>query len=107
MASTLRSTAQDEVDYRYRQMVPGTGSGPRKRSLPLEHRGWCRIRDVPVEDDVALLRAAMIVGLGIEYNLSGKTALLLGATFNNGLFNVASNKNFGPDFDGRAPSDGC
>ena len=53
--------------------------------------------DVPVEDEVALMRAAMIVGLGIEYNLSGKTALLLGATFNNGLFNVASNKNFGPN----------
>ena len=52
--------------------------------------------DLPVEDDVALLRAAMIVGLGIEYNLSGKTALLVGATFNNGLFNVSSNKNYGP-----------
>ena len=52
------------------------------------------VTDVPVEDEVALLRASMIVGLGIEYNLSGKTALLLGATFNNGLFNVANNRNF-------------
>ena len=45
------------------------------------------------------MRAAMIVGLGIEYNLSGKTALLVGATFNNGLFNVANNRNFGPTLD--------
>ena len=57
--------------------------------------GEVEINDVPVEDEVALMRAAMIVGLGIEYNLSGKTALLVGATFNNGLFNVANNRNFG------------
>jgi hypothetical protein len=58
--------------------------------------GVVNVEDIPVEDEAALLRAAMIVGLGLEYNLSGKTALLLGATFNNGLFNVASNRNFGP-----------
>ena len=37
--------------------------------------GEIEYEDVPVEDEVALMRAAMIVGLGIEYNLSGKTAL--------------------------------
>ena len=67
------------------------GGGPRIGQVSLE--------DVPVEDEVALMRAAMIVGLGIEYNLSGKTALLVGATFNNGLFNVANNRNFGPTLD--------
>ena len=60
------------------------GGGPRDREIEYQ--------DVPVEDEVALMRAAMIVGLGIEYNLSGKTALLLGATFSNGLFNVANNE---------------
>jgi len=90
----LRSTAHDEVDYLYRQMVPGTAEEPWSVESSI---GVVSYADVPVEDEVALMRAAMIVGLGIEYNLSGKTALLLGATFNNGLFNVASNKNFGPN----------
>ena len=89
----LRSTADDQLDYLYRQMSPA----PLEDTWSEESNiGVVNVEDVPVEDEAALLRAAMIVGLGLEYNLSGKTALLLGATFNNGLFNVASNRNFGP-----------
>lgn len=86
----LRATADDRLDYRYRN---DGGSDP----LWVEESliGEVAFEDVPVEDEVALMRAAMIVGLGIEYNLSGKTALLVGATFNNGLVNVANNRNFG------------
>ena len=88
----LRATADDRLDYRYRN---DGGSDP----LWVEESliGEVEFKDVPVEDEVALMRAAMVVGLGIEYNLSGKTALLVGATFNNGLFNVANNRNFGPN----------
>ena len=86
----LRSTADDAVDYLYREIDAASGQWTEASDL-----GVFPDEDVPVEDEAALLRAAMIVGLGIEYNLSGKTALLLGATFNNGLFNVISNRNFG------------
>ena len=92
----LRATADDRVQYRFRNdPLIITGS---EWVEDLE-TGEIEYQDVPVEDEVALMRAAMIVGLGIEYNLSGKTALLLGATFNNGLFNVANNRNFGPTLD--------
>ncbi len=86
----LRATADDHVSYLYRGAeVAGVSSWISEVEINPQD-----VTDVPVEDEVALLRASMIVGLGIEYNLSGKTALLLGATFNNGLFNVANNRNF-------------
>ena len=92
----LRATADDRVQYRFRNdPLIITGSEWVEDLVT----GEIEYQDVPVEDEVALMRAAMIVGLGIEYNLSGKTALLLGATFNNGLFNVANNRNFGPTLD--------
>ena len=92
----LRATADDRVRYRFRNdPLVITGS----TWVEDLETGEIEYQDVPVEDEVALMRAAMIVGLGIEYNLSGKTALLLGATFNNGLFNVANNRNFGPILD--------
>ncbi len=92
----LRATADDRVQYRFRNdPLVITGS----TWVEDLETGEIEYQDVPVEDQVALMRAAMIVGLGIEYNLSGKTALLLGATFNNGLFNVANNRNFGPTLD--------
>lgn len=92
----LRATADDRVQYRFRNdPLVITGS----TWVEDLETGEIEYQDVPVEDEVALMRAAMIVGLGIEYNLSGKTALLLGATFNNGLFNVANNRNFGPTLD--------
>ncbi len=86
----LRATADDRVSYLYRATeIAGVSSWvPEIEINPRD------LTAVPVEDEVALLRASMIVGLGIEYNLSGKTALLLGVTFNNGLFNVANNQNF-------------
>ena len=86
----LRATTDDRLDYRYRN-----DGGVDPVWVEESVIGEVEINDVPVEDEVALMRAAMIVGLGIEYNLSGKTALLVGATFNNGLFNVANNRNFG------------
>ena len=92
----LRATADDQVSYLYRN-DPEVFIG--SEWVPDLETGEIEFRDVPVEDEVALMRAAMIVGLGIEYNLSGKTALLVGATFNNGLVNVANNRNFGPTFD--------
>lgn len=93
----LRSTADDAVDYLYRGVPDGAGGviWQEETTIAAADDGIVRTDDIPVEDEVALLRAAMIVGLGIEYNLSGKTALLVGATFNNGLANVANNRNFG------------
>ncbi len=91
MGLNLRSTADDAVDVLYRSTGAEGADWVEEATI-----GLIPDEDIPVEDEAALLRAAMLVGVGIEYNLSGKTALLVGATFNNGLFNVANNRNFGP-----------
>lgn len=43
-------------------------------------------------DNVFLLREAMILGAGIEYNLSGNTSFYTGVRFNNGFTDILSDK---------------
>jgi len=45
--------------------------------------------DVKATDYTKFLRAGMIIGGGVEYRMSGKTSLLGGLTYNNGLTNIA------------------
>src|SRR5690606_18857619 len=45
--------------------------------------------NVKATDNTKFLRAGMIIGGGVEYRLSGKTSLLGGLTYNNGLTNIA------------------
>lgn len=47
--------------------------------------------DVKATDQTKFLRAGMIIGGGLEYRLSGKTSLMTGLTYNNGLTNIAKN----------------
>lgn len=47
--------------------------------------------DTKATDLTKFLRAGMIIGGGMEYRLSGKTSLLTGLTYNNGLTNIAKN----------------
>lgn len=54
-----------------------------------------------IKSDTRLLRGSMIVGLGVEYSLGGRTALVGGLTFNNGFTNVLKGTN---DAVGRKPS---
>lgn len=58
--------------------------------------------DVDYKDEVNLLRASLIVGLGAEYNLSGSTSLVFGVTFNNGFTNTFSEDGYKADQDGNA-----
>lgn len=41
-----------------------------------------------MQDDIALFKASLIVGAGMEYNFSGNTSLLVGVTYNNGFTNI-------------------
>ena len=54
-----------------------------------------------IKSETRLLRGSMIVGLGVEYSLGGRTALVGGVTFNNGFTNVLKGTN---DAIGRKPS---
>ena len=64
-------------------------------------------KDVDYADEINAIRAALVVGLGAEYNLSGNTSLIFGITFNNGFTNIFSEDTFRADKDGNAlkPSD--
>lgn len=46
--------------------------------------------DVKATKNTNFFRAGMLIGGGVEYRLSGKTSLLGGLTYNNGLTNIAS-----------------
>lgn len=45
--------------------------------------------DLKATNNTKFLRAGMLIGGGVEYRLSGKTSLLGGITYNNGLTNIA------------------
>ena len=44
------------------------------------------------QDNINALRASMILGLGIEYNLSGNTSFYAGLRFNNGFSDILNDK---------------
>lgn len=48
--------------------------------------------DIPVADHFFLLNSSLVVGAGVEYNLSGHTYLVFSLTYNNGFINVFSGK---------------
>lgn len=58
--------------------------------------------DVDYNDEINLFRAALIIGAGAEYNLSGNTSLVFGVTYNNGFTNIFSKDVHGADGNGNA-----
>ncbi len=50
--------------------------------------------DADYTKNLSLIRTALVIGGGIEYNISGNTNIIIGFTFNNGFSNVHSSKNF-------------
>lgn len=50
------------------------------------------IRDEYISKDINLFNLSMLIGLGVEYNLSGTTSLTAGLSFSNGLLKVVDRK---------------
>ncbi len=46
-----------------------------------------------IADSIRFLRAALIIGAGMEYNMGGRTSLMGGLTFHNGFSNVLDKDN--------------
>ena len=65
--------------------------------------------DVDIKDDIGIFRTSLIIGAGIEYNLSGDASILVGLVFNNGFNNVlkgngaATDQNNRPTFTSLKP----
>ncbi len=51
--------------------------------------GTISLSDVKASSNTNFFRAGMLIGGGVEYRVSGKTSLLGGLTYNNGLTNIA------------------
>ncbi|MFM2206566.1 MAG: hypothetical protein RL213_541 [Bacteroidota bacterium] len=56
--------------------------------------------DEDIAADINLFNLSMVLGAGIEYNLSGSTSLVAGITFSNGLIKVTDKKADNPVLDG-------
>tara|TARA_R110001592_G_scaffold3868_3_gene22064 strand:+ start:667 stop:1446 length:780 start_codon:yes stop_codon:yes gene_type:complete len=61
--------------------------------------------DVNTSSDIKFMNINLIVGGGIEYNLSGNTNIMLGITYNNGFVNVLDEKTHVLDANGKATID--
>lgn len=49
-----------------------------------------------VNDDINLFNLSMVIGAGVEYNLTGTTNLVLGLVFTNGFLDATDKKNTNP-----------
>ncbi len=81
----IKAKADDEIDY-LKQATGNVGGGfdrwedATTKSIITEGED--------IKDDIKLFRTSLIIGLGIEYNLSGNTSLIAGFTYNNGFSNA-------------------
>jgi hypothetical protein len=71
----------------------GFGAGVNIRSKAKDSYNNVTIEQEDIKGDTRLLRGSLIVGLGVEYSLGGRTALVGGLTFNNGFTNVLKGTN--------------
>ena len=61
--------------------------------------------DVANTDNVSLININLIVGAGLEYNISGNTNLAVGVTFHNGFTDIIKSKTHVLDANGKAVID--
>ena len=77
----------DEARYRsYREVTNGEWSTYDVGGSPISDR-------IPIDSDVKLFRASMIIGGGIERTLSGTTALVVGVNYNSAFSNIHKDVN--------------
>ena len=75
----INAKGDDNVDFLYDKTDTGWGETDRV-SFSSE--------DEDIKNDVNIFRVGLLIGAGIEYSLSGNTALHVGITYNNGFTDV-------------------
>lgn len=58
--------------------------------MDMEAQGMPNAENMEAKDFTRFYRAGLIIGAGGEFDLTGKTSLLLGLTYNNGFTNISS-----------------
>jgi opacity protein-like surface antigen len=79
----IRSKADDIIDYELAKVSTDASTAWIKTDLPSLDRP-----DEDIKDDIQMFRVGLLVGAGIEYSLSGNTAIVAGVTYNNGFTNT-------------------
>jgi opacity protein-like surface antigen len=79
----IRSKADDIIDYELAKFSNDVSTGWIKTDLPSIERP-----DEDIKDDIQMFRVGLLIGAGIEYSLSGNTAIVAGVTYNNGFTNT-------------------
>lgn len=82
----IRAKGDEEIDYKYEKT--NDANAPWKES----DLASLTVEDEDIKDDINLFRTSLIIGGGIEYSLSGTTAIIAGVTYNNGFSNSLKNK---------------
>jgi opacity protein-like surface antigen len=75
----INAKGDDTVDFLYGKSDTGWGETDRV-SFSSE--------DEDIKNDINIFRVGLLIGAGIEYSLSGNTAVLAGITYNNGFTDV-------------------
>jgi opacity protein-like surface antigen len=96
----INAKGDDEIDF-LKSVETGLWEETDKKSISSE--------DEDIKNDINIFRVGLLIGAGIEYSLSGNTAVHVGVTYNNGFTDILdgdlvvtddSNK---PVFDGGKP----
>lgn len=84
----INAKANDEIDYlleRTNDNGDGTFSWKGSDRISVSNE------DEDIKDDVKIFRVGLLIGAGIEYSLSGNTAVVAGIMYNNGFTNILNN----------------
>ncbi|MFZ4785205.1 MAG: porin family protein [Flavobacteriales bacterium] len=80
----ISAKADDEIDFKFEKYVAGTG----EVSFPESDEASIMTEDEDIKDDIQIFRVGLLMAAGVEYSLSGNTAVVAGITYNNGFTNV-------------------
>jgi hypothetical protein len=84
---------KSSADYEYTTYLPNLGAFPdgnHSESIS------------GISEEINWLNMSLVIGAGVEYNISGNTSLMLGITYNNGFINQLDSKVPVLDNDGHA-----
>jgi Outer membrane protein beta-barrel domain len=105
-----KAKADEEITY-LKQYIADDANTPNENEEEWKDATLAAItvEDEDVASEIAPFRASLIAGLGIEYNISGSTSLVVGVIYNNGFSDalqeegVLQENNGSPVFSNLAP----
>ncbi len=83
--------------FNFKAFTEGTITTQKKNSLgAILSTTEANVDQTDVNDDINLFNLSMVIGAGVEYNLTGTTNLVLGLVFTNGFLDATDKNNTNP-----------